>query len=985
MSVPKGDSQASSQGALAAFGHLPISFEVNQGQVNSQVRFLAHGSGYNLFLTPTEALLAVSGATSASATSQAPFVPAIDDPVATSPASSSSVVGMQFLNANSQPQITGEQQLPGVVNYFVGRNQANWHTNIPTYAQVRYHNLYPGIDLVYYGNQGHLEYDFVVAPGSNPSRIRLNFTGTDHLSVDAQGQLLLHLSNGDFPEGVPHIYQEVDGARQAVAGSYVLKGSTQVGFALGVYDPTRPLIIDPLIYATYLGGSNIDYGYNMALDSAGNTYITGTAGSPDFPLQNPLQSTVSGMFVTKLNATGSALVYSTYLGDSGLTTGSGIAVDRAGNVYITGYVDSSDYPLQNALQPTYGGGPRDAFVTELNAAGNALVYSTYLGGSFLDYGVSIAVDSAGNAYVTGYTASTNFPLQNPFQSKLGGCCGAMDAFVTKIASSGSALVYSTYFGGGGVEVSYGIAIDNAGDAYIIGYTSSSDFPVQNALQPTFGGGSTDGFVTKLNAAGSALIYSTYLGGSDDDQALGIAVDQAGNAYVTGYTRSSNFPAQNALQPKLNGTSVGNAFVTKLNATGSAFIYSTYLGGSGGDGGRSIAVDDAGNVYVMGTTSSSDFPLYNALQSKLDGPADAFVTKLDATGSSLLYSTFLGGSSYEEGVGIAVDSTGNAYVMGTTTSTDFPIVGSPFQSQNNGLRDVFVAKISPKGTSTSPNLLAIDRNNTQSGTTEVNVLSGANNFQSFLLQTPTALGQTGTDGSWAFLLADYNGDGIPDLWAIKKANTGSGTTEVHILNGANNFQTWLLHTATALGQTGTDASWQFLVGDYNRDGHPDLWVIKKANTGSKTTEVHILNGANFQSFLLHTATALQQTGTDSSWNFGLGDYNGDGHPDLWAIDKANMSSGMTEVSILNGTNFQAFLTHSTTALGTTGTDNSWVFLVGDYNGDGHPDLWAINKANTSSGTTEVHILNGTNFQAVLVQTVTALQQTGTDNSWVFALG
>jgi hypothetical protein len=287
----------------------------------------------------------------------------------------------------------------------------------------------------------------------------------------------------------------------------------------------------------------------------------------------------------------------------------------------------------------------------------------------------------------------------------------------------------------------------------------------------------------------------------------------------------------------------------------------------------------------------------------------------------------------------------------------------------------------------PNLWAFDKANTASATTEVNVLAGANTFQSLGLHIPTALGTTGTDSSWAFLLADYNGDGIPDLWAIKKTNTGSGTTEVHILNGATNFQTFLLHTATALGTTGTDNSWVFLVGDYNRDGHPDLWVITKANTGSKTTEVHILNGANnFQTFLLHSTTILGQTGTDSSWNFGLGDYNGDGHLDLWAINKANTASGTTEVTILNGANtFQSSLLYTATALGTTGTDNAWVFLVGDYNRDGHPDLWAINKANTASGTTEVTILDGTNVQSSLVQIATALGQTGTDNSWAFALG
>ncbi len=959
-------------------GQLPLSFEANQGQADNQVRFLAHGPGYSLLLTPQQALLALDPSASSANGS---FSPDAAAPPSLASAKAPTLVGMRFLNAAPQPEVTGEHLLPGVVNYFLTSNPATWRTNIPTFAQVRYHNIYPGIDLLYDGSQGHLEYDLLVAPGSDPSQIHLAFTGVERLSLDAQGALLLHLPAGAFPEEAPQVYQDINGERKQIASSYVLQGARQVGFALGAYDASQPLVIDPaILFSTYLGGLNNDESAGLAVDSQGNTYLTGTTSSTNFPSQNAQQAASGGgpsdAFVTKINAAGTAVVYSTYLGGNGADWGTGIVVDGAGNAYITGGTGSSNFPTQNALQSA-NAGTTNAFVAEVNAAGTALVYSTYLGGNGADWGTGIAVDGAGNAYITGVTSSTNFPTHSPLQATFGG--GSDDAFIAKVHAAGAALVYSTYLGGNGADWGTGIAVDGAGNAHITGGTGSSNFPTDNPLQST-NVGTANAFVAELNAAGAALVYATYLGGTNYDYASGIALDAAGDAFVTGITHSSDFPTHNPFQSTNGGGA--DAFVAEVNAAGTALVYSTYLGGNGADWGTSIVVDGAGNAYVTGSTGSGNFPTDNPLQSVKSGASDAFVTEVFVGGKALLYSSYLGGSNGDEGTGIAVGGTGTVYVTGVTASSNFP-TSHPIQGYG-GMEEGFLAKMSLM-TSSSLNLFAIDRNNTQSGTTEVNVLSGMNNFQSFLLQTPTALAQTGSDGSWAFLLADYNGDGIPDLWAIAKANTGSKTTEVHILNGANHFQTFLLHTATALGTTGTDNSVVFGVADYNGDGHPDLWAIAKANTGSKTTEVHILNGTNFQSFLLHATTALPQTGTDSSWNFSLGDYNGDGHPDLWAIAKANTGSKTTEVHILNGTNFQSFLLHATTALPQTGTDSSWNFSLGDYNGDGHPDLWAINRANTGSGTTEVHVLNGTNFQSFLVQTATALQQTGSDNSWTFALG
>jgi hypothetical protein len=613
--------------ASPSAGYLPISFEANQGQADSRVRFLAHAAGSSLFLTPTEALLALSAGRHAPAASRGPFLPAVAYPTSLAPASPT-LVGMQFLNANPQPEIAGDHQLPGIVNYLLGNDPARWHTNIPTYAQVRYHNIYPGIDLVYYGNQGQLEYDFIVASGSDPSQIRLGFTGAKYLSLNAQGQLLLHLPDGDIPEGALHVYQEINGVRQKVASRYVLQSATEVGFALGAYDTNQPLIIDPiLLFSTYLGGFDNDYSTALAVDSMGNVYITGSTSSANFPTQNPLQPAFgngpSDAFVTEINAAGTALVYSTYLGGDGADWGNGIALDSAGNAYVTGITFSTNFPTQNPLQPAFGGGPDDAFVVKLNATGTALVYSTYLGGNSADWSTDIAVDGAGNAYITGGTSSTNFPTSNPLRSTN---AGTANAFVAKLNATGTALVYSTYLGGSNYDYGAGIATDSAGDAYVTGITHSTNFPTQNPLQSTNEGGA-DAFVSKLNATGSALLYSTYLGGSGVDGGSGIAVDSAGNAYITGSTSSTNFPTSNSLQSANAGGT--DAFAAGLNGTGSILLYSSYLGGSSNDGGSGIAIDNMGNIYVTGATASPDFPISKPIQ-MYGGMEDGFLVKLNPT-------------------------------------------------------------------------------------------------------------------------------------------------------------------------------------------------------------------------------------------------------------------------------------------------------------------------------------------------------------------
>ena len=450
---------------------------------------------------------------------------------------------------------------------------------------------------------------------------------------------------------------------------------------------TEPLIIDPaLVYSTYLGGSYEDTGYGIAVDSSGNAYITGYTWSDDFP--NPLQSTYGGsgdVFVTKLNATGSALIYSTYLGGRSNDYGHGITVDADGNAYITGDTSSDNFPTVNPLQPDYGEWG-DAFVVKLNASGSALIYSTYLGGSYHDNANGIAVDRWGSAYITGETLSADFPTQDALQPDHG---GGYDAFVAKLNAAGSQLVYSTYLGGSSGDNGGGIAVDALENAYVTGVAGSNDFPrTPGAYQTAFGGGE-DAFVTKINAAGSTLVYSTYLGGTSYDGGNDVSVDVDGNAYITGFA-SEGFPTANALQPDYGG-GPHDAFVAKLNATGSALIYSTYLGGSGLDWGNGIAIDTSGNAYVTGQTNSGGFPTQDPFQPDPGGNVDAFVVKLNASGSGLVYSTYLGGGSNDYGTGIAVDADGNAYVTGGTASSNFPTVG-PLQPSNAGEFDAFVAKI-----------------------------------------------------------------------------------------------------------------------------------------------------------------------------------------------------------------------------------------------------------------------------------------------------
>ena len=687
--------------AADAYAKLPLAFTPNAGQTDHSVRYYAQGAGYTFYFTDHKAVLALQKGHHGQA------------------------LDLRFVGANPNAKLEAADRGTARVNYLTGSEH---HTNLPTYGQLIYRDLWPGIDMVFGGKGGKLNYEFRLRPGAKVSDISLAYAGAQGVSLGAGGALRIHTPLGTLNDARPQTFQRIDGRRVPVDSSYALAGSSY-GFSVGHHDRRQPLVIDPsLAYSTYLGGFSFDQGSGIAVDSAGAAYVSGLTVSTDFPTTAGAFDTSynntgtfgeGDAFVTKLNPAGTGLAYSTYLGGSNIDQGFGIAVDSAGAAYLTGMTFSADFPTTaGAFDTSFNGTDQfpDAFVTKLNPAGTGLAYSTYLGGSLGDQGFGIAVDSAGAAYVTGGTNSTDFPTTaGAFDtSATGSFIG--DAFVTKLNAAGSGLAYSTYLAGAG---SSGIAVDSAGAAYVSGVANSTDFPTTaGAFDTSFNGGSFpgDAFVTKLNPAGTGLAYSTYLGGSLGDRGFGIAVDSAGAAYVTGGTNSTDFPTTaGAFDTSANGG--GDAFVTKLNAAGSGLAYSTYLGGSSGDQGRGcqatvngttcgIAVDSAGAAYVSGDTNSTDFPTTaGAFDTSANGGGDAFVTKLNAAGSGLAYSTYLGGSMTDAGAGIAIDSTGAAYVTGFTGSTDFPTTAGAFDTSANGGTEAFVSKLLPLASTTNPTATA----------------------------------------------------------------------------------------------------------------------------------------------------------------------------------------------------------------------------------------------------------------------------------------
>jgi len=642
---------------------------------------------------------------------------------------------MRLLDANPQARLTGTNQMPGVVNYLMGNDPAQWRTGVPTYAGVLVHDLYPGVDLSYYGNNQQLEYDFIIAPGADSSSIRLRFDGVNRLTINPAGELVIKLGTDEIRQPPPELYQVVSGSRRPVSGGYELEGGRTVRFKTGDYDHSLPLRIDPLVnYSTYFGGNYGDEILGVKLDTNGAVYIAGETVSTSFGFPLPpggFTPTFQGgkingdAFIAKFDNTGSNLVYFTYLGGIGNDGALDLAVDSAGRAFVTGFTDSTNFPVANALFPKISGKffqglhqfQTDAFVTELNETGSALVYSTYLGGGFTDRGIGIALEPSGAASVTGFTASTNFPVTaSAYQTKL---AGSNDVFVTRLAPGGSSLLYSTYLGGTNIDEGQGIALDPAGLIYITGYTGSTNFPVStNALQTRLNQADNptqkykgdrrvtlDGFVARLDPSGSgasSLLYSTLLGGTNNDAGFRIALDLQTNVYIAGNSSSLDFLNTNHLVDFPVGTNKNHrinsdGFLTKLSFnTGPATVqYSALFGGTTNDTAWGLAVAPSGEVFVSGITTSSNFPIANVggplLKYTNSGRADAFVMALNTNASQLLYSGFLGGKRDDFGFAIAVDQFGTAWVAGQTQSTNFPTENA-LQASRFGTNDAFLVRI-----------------------------------------------------------------------------------------------------------------------------------------------------------------------------------------------------------------------------------------------------------------------------------------------------
>jgi hypothetical protein len=693
---------ASSAGAATASHFtLPLDFEINRGQTAPQVTFLSRGAGYTLFLTADGAVMRFSsprgpaGRSARTGQQRAPSVRA--------------AVTMRWLGASPQPAVEGLEPLEARSNYFIGRDPSNWRTNVPHYAKVRYRGLYPGIDLVYYrhdsrgygsepGKQPQLEYDLIIAPGADPGVVRLAVDGAQAAVVDARGDLLLTTAAGEITQRSPVIYQEINGVRRPVAGSYVVRstrsasgasGCYEIGVRLASYDTTRPLVIDPILeLSTYWGGSGDDTATAVSVDvNTGSVFLAGyTTDASTFPEVNPVPgASVPGgdtyAFVTRLNASQTAVGYSTFIGgsmnealDPSTTQALGLEVDGSGAAYVTGWTDATDFPIvpttdptTNAFQVTYGGGSADAFVVKISKKGNELTYATYLGGTGLDQGNTLRVIN-GVAYVAGTTASTDFPTQVPWQSTYGG--GEFDVFVAAVDNKGKALVFSTYLGGSGEE--QGLALGPGGVTTLTGWTNSNDFPTHSThdkpLQTTYGGGNSDAFVAQFSGDGKALYYSTYLGGGGNDQGNAVVTDPGGSAFVTGSTTSTETvpSTENPIQADNAGGT--DLFISQLNSFGETLRFSTYLGGSSDDVAYGIGRSPEGFVYVTGETMSNNFPIQNPIRgTSYGGNGDAFLLRLKID-NTIDYSTYWGGNGEDVGRAIVLDN-GATYVTGTTTSTN----------------------------------------------------------------------------------------------------------------------------------------------------------------------------------------------------------------------------------------------------------------------------------------------------------------------------
>ena len=692
---PPQNARKADASTITRLDNLPLYFVENKGQVDYRVGYYAKIRNGTVYFTGEEIVYQFLVGDGKQDLRQEGTVPSDGrTPLATTSTLREENVRLSFVGANKRARLEGQEEQEAKFNYIRGKDPKKWVSAASSFQKVVYRDLYRGIDLVVAGREGRMKNEYVVRRGGDPAAIRLKYDGAKALRVNENGQLEVQTSAGLLIEDVPLSFQIIDGHKKGVRTKYRIAGDQTVRFQVEGFRKDTELVIDPLTYSTFLGGSSGDTGYAIAIDGSGNAYVTGQTFSSDFPTTTGAYditlASAPDAFITKLNPSASALLYSTYLGGSQVDYGRGIAMDGSGNAYVIGATSSNDFPVTAGAYDTSYYAMMDVFVTKINSSGSVLLYSTYLGGSGSDFGLAIAVDGTGNAYLAGQ-ASPNFPVTaGAFDTTIS---GNYDAFITKLNSSGSALLFSTFLGGASDDMAGGIARDGSGNAYVTGNTFSSDFPTTvGAYDTSFNGGMEDAFITKLNSSGNALVYSTFLGGSSYDEGRGIAIDGSGNAYITGATYSSDFPTTaGAYDTSFNGGSI-DVLMTKLNSSGTALLYSTYLGGGGNDTGYGLAIDGSGNAYVTGLSDSNDFPTTSfAIDSSNDGNADAFVTKFNSSGSALRYSTYLGESAIDYGSAIAVDGSGYAYITGHAYSINFPTTAGAYDTSHNGSQDVIVTK------------------------------------------------------------------------------------------------------------------------------------------------------------------------------------------------------------------------------------------------------------------------------------------------------
>jgi|GEM_PF-392107 len=895
-----------------AYGKLPLSFEQNRGQTDKGVKFLSRGEGYTLLLTTTEAVLRLYKSHDSVA----------GDSLGERASQEQAVLRMKMAGADAAAHVSGENQLQGKSNYLIGNDRKKWHADIPTFSSVRVEKIYPGIDLVYYGtNERKLEFDFHLGPGADVKQIRLAFEGVDGLTLDALGNLVLQTGAGEVIQHAPVIYQDAAGGRRQVEGRYVMNAEREVGFEVGEYDQTKPLVIDPqLVYATFYGGSDLDFAADIAVDGSGNAYITGKTLSTDLLLRSPYQGPQVGfdVFVIKLNPSGSDVFYATYLGSSDdHDAGEAIAITSDGKACVTGTLfnagNTSDFPTTPGRYQGNGFGLADrvddAFLTVLTPGGNDLAYSTFLGGPFLDDGHGISVDAANKIYITGSTFG-RFPIKNAFQHLLSGGISNtvnVDAFIAKFdptQSGNSSLIYSTYLGGTGDEVGRDIAVTPEGVAFVVGVTGSTNFPQKSSSSlPAFQrnqGGVNDAFVAKISPS-CELIYATYFGGNDVDEALSVAVGPDERAYVSGKTASSSttFPLKNAFDSTREGGT--DAFVAKFNADGTALFYSSFLGGNGGEEGRGIAIDSAGNAYVAGAHGSTNLTDVNGFPTSVQ-TGNGFIGKIeatDATGSTpakLLYFDTFGGQG-TGGNGIAVDPRGNVYITGLASNFFVATPGAFEPSFNGGNSDAHVIKVA----STFPDTIGVFHPPATNRPLDDFRLRNSNTGGA-----PDLIADFGQPGDQA-LAGDWNGDGVDDVGVFRPS------TAQFLLRQPTRLPTGVVVDvilALNFGLTGDKA----VVGDWNGDGIDTPGVFRNG-------QWLLTNGPN-------TNNTTPPVGL--IFNFGqpgdpplTGDWNGDG------IDSIGVLSLSASVIQLRNSNSAGAPDISFT-FGGLSIDK---LFMGDWNGDG----------------------------------------------------